>query len=258
MTEVRMVLSVSKLDFGVRDLNRLFTDVDINGGIIFVLGTPDSGYEIFAKTILLSEDEYSKIALLGKETKDEFMKAIKTYDIGKTESVKVLELGSYVFRRFASTIEKLSRILSTGDLTTLLEQEKTATESEGSDIMTYLISRIHGFSKAKILVDFIDMLIEEYSLSEISRTVAAIMTLSKIKDNFFIITMEKDLNPELERKIVSLSDIVFLLYSKRKSIDEKLRIMEILKIKNYPHLQFYATYTFVRNEGIKIEHIQRI
>ena len=247
---------MGKLDFGIKDLNRLFVDVEMNGGIISIVGTPDSGYEIFAKTVLLSGEEYNKIALIGKETCEEFVRALKIYKIGDPKDVKVLEVGSYVFRKIAVSIERLSKLLSTGDLLTLLEHSKEMEES--MDIMTFLISKIHEFSRSKILIDFIDILGDDYPLAEIFKMITAMLVLSKIKDNFFIIAIEKDLNPELERKIISLSDIAFLLYSERKSVDEKLRIMEIMKVKNYPHLQFYATYTFLKNEGLRIEHIQRI
>jgi len=249
---------MSNISFGIKDLDRLMSDVKMNGGIISILSSPESGYEIISKAVLMANDPYNKVALIAKETKLEFVDAVKNFNLGDIKDVEIIDIGEMISKTYMRSMSTIAQIFTSQ---TLEDFQKLLAGTEGiseQSTLTVVIEKIYNRKKSKIFIDFLDFLVEETNFERISSFLNSIVSQAKHNNNFYILPLEVGLHPQLEKKLISNSDIVFKLYSEKARGKQRVNILETIKIKNYPHIRFTGVYSIVPGEGILIERIEKI
>lgn len=246
------------VSFGIKDLDRLVSEVKMTGGVISILSSPESGYEIISKAVLMANDPYNKVALIAKETKVEFVEAVKNFNLGNIKDVEIIDIGEMISKTYMQSMSTIAQIFASQKLE---DFQKLLTKTEGiseQSTLAVVIEKIYDRKRSKIFIDFLDFLVEENNFERIFSFLNSIVSQAKHNHNFYILPLEVGLYPQLEKKLISNSDIVFKLYSEKARGKQRVNIIETIKIKNYPHIRFTGVYSIVPREGILIERIEKI
>ena len=249
---------MSNISFGIKDLDKLMVDLKMMGGIISILSSPESGYEIISKAFLMANDSYRKVALIAKETKAEFENAVVKFNLGNISDVEIIDIGEIISKSYMQSMSTIAQIFTSKRLDNFHKLFAMTEETTNKSAITLVIEKIYDRKKSKILIDFLEFLVEETNFDRMTSFLNSIVSQAKHNNNFYILPIEIGLYPQLEKKLISNSDIVFKLYSEKDRSKQRVNIIETLKIKNYPYIRFTGVYSIVPGEGIVIERIERI
>ncbi len=240
--------------FGIKDLDEALSFLEIRG-ILSILSDPGCGAEVIAKSILSAEDGLDPIAIIMKETEEEFKKACAKYGYGE-KKIEILDLGAELFNRGGALGRFLLGISKEGEiLEDFVSQQRR--EERSWDPIARIWSELSKKEKTKAYIDCLDVLADVSPQEKVKRFLQILAINSRQIGSVIIITMEKEVDPWLERKLKSVSDVVISL---RREISGKKVINEISveKIKNYPYVTFMGRYVISPGAGVLIEKIEKI
>ncbi len=240
------------MKFGIKDLDEIFSFLEIRG-IVSLLSDPGCGAEVIAKAILTAEDDLSPIAIIMKETREEFWKACQKYSYQR--EVEVIDLGAELFNRGGAMGRFLLGISKEGEI--LEDFVRRQRREEAWDPIARIWSEISRKDKVKAYIDCLDVLADISPAEKVKRFLQMLAISSRQVGSVILFTLERDVDPWLERKVKSVSDVVISL---RREISGKKVMNEISleKVKNYPYVTFIGTYVVSPGTGVLIERIEKI
>lgn len=239
---------------GIKTLDDLLLNGIPMGYTVLVVGSPESGMEIFAKQFCSAKTSRNEVSVFFStiEHEDTIQAIIKMY--GWNDKIKIVSFGT---EHYESVIVKEIEShklrhegISMRDLTNAPDIYTHSNVTNYLSKLTYEISKLK--SPYRVVVDSLDFFFEQYQSENVLKTIRRIKNYVHHDKGVVLFTLHRGILPEsVQNRLEGIIDCVIDLKVRIEDSSMK-KIMFIKKLRNYPH-KTKILYYKITEKGIEIK-----